>query len=124
MEQSNMTFGEFIVHKRKILGMQAKQVAFELGISSVYMCDIEKNRKSSVSKEFLEALILLLRLTEAEAEEMYDLLAIAQNSISADLPEYIMNNQSARMAIRTAKKNNIPNEQWDNFADKIKAGEY
>lgn len=55
------------------------------------MCDIEKDRKYAVSRKFLETLAETLLLTEAETELMYDLVAFAQKSISADLPEYIMN---------------------------------
>jgi len=84
------------------------------------MCDIEKDRKYAVSRKFLETLAETLLLTEAETELMYDLVAFAQKSISADLPEYIMEHEVVRSAIRTAKKNDIPDEKWDKFIKHIK----
>jgi len=120
MIENNMTFGKFIVIKRKEQNIPAKQLANTLGISPVYMCEIEKDRKSAVSKEFLEILAKSLQLTESETELMYDLAAFAQKSISADLPDYIMEHKIVRTAIRTAKKNDISEEKWDNFISQIK----
>jgi len=87
------------------------------------MCDIEKDRKYAVSRKFLETLAETLLLTEAETELMYDLVAFAQKSISADLPEYIMKHEVVRTALRTAKKNDIPDEKWDMFINYIKQDE-
>lgn len=100
----DITFGEFIVTKRKARDMRACQLAEYLGISSVYMCDIEKGRKCAVSKQFLETLAATLMLTEEETDLLYDLAAFAQKTISADLPEYVMGHKAVRIAIRTAKK--------------------
>ena len=44
----SLTFGEFLVAKRKEREMPARELADALGISPVYMCDIEKNRKYTV----------------------------------------------------------------------------
>lgn len=123
MNDGKMTFGEFIVAKRIALDMRAKQLADALGISPVYMCDIEKNRKSAVSKEFLDTLANTLLLTEAEREHMYDLAAFSQKSVSADLPEYIMEHEIVRIALRTAKKNDIADEKWGRFIKHIKQTE-
>jgi len=119
----DLTFGEFIVAKRKVRDMPAARLAEALGISPVYMCDIEKDRKYAVSRKFLETLAETLLLTEAETELMYDLVAFAQKSISADLPEYIMKHEVVRTALRTAKKNDIPDEKWDMFINYIKQDE-
>jgi len=56
MTEDDMTFGEFIVAKRRARDMPARQLADALGISPVYMCDIEKDRKYAVSREFLNKL--------------------------------------------------------------------
>lgn len=108
------TLGEFLIAARRRRDMSARQLAIALDISPVYMCDFEKNRKP-VTDEILEKLRRVLFLSEAEAERMYDLAAVAKNTVSADLPEYIMENQLVRTALRTAKKNNIPDEKWERF---------
>jgi len=83
------------------------------------MCDIEKNRRATTSKPFLDKLASVLQLSETETELLYDLAAIAKNTISPDLPEYIMERKVVRTALRTAKKKGIPDEKWDDFITDI-----
>lgn len=116
---NNLTFGDFIIAKRKERDLSARQLSIKLNISPVYMCDIEKGRKFAVSDELLENLRSILMLTDCEAELMYDLAAIARNTVSADLPEYIMENEIVRTALRTAKKNKVPDEKWERFIKQI-----
>ncbi len=119
MNNTDLTFGEFIIQKRKERDIPARQLAMALNISAVYMCDIEKGRKAAVSNEFLAELIRILRLDEKDTARMYDLAAIARNTVSADLPEYIMENELVRTALRTAKDNDIPDEKWERFINEI-----
>ena len=119
MNNNDLTFGEFIIQKRKERDIPARQLAMALNISAVYMCDIEKGRKAAVSNEFLKELIQILRLDEKDTARMYDLAAIARNTVSADLPEYIMENELVRTALRTAKDNNVPDEKWERFINEI-----
>lgn len=114
-----LTFGDFIIAKRKGKDLSARQLSIKLNISPVYMCDIEKGRKFAVSDNFLENLRTTLMLSENESELMYDLAAIARSTVSADLPEYIMENEIVRTALRTAKKNKVPDEKWQHFIKQI-----
>ena len=116
---TEMTFGKFIIAKRKEQNLSARQLAIAINISPVYMCDIEKNRKFALSDELLDKIRTILQLSENEADRMYDLAAIARNTVSADLPKYIMENQVVRTALRTAKKNQIPDEKWERFIKEI-----
>jgi len=119
MDYKNMTFGEFIIQKRKERDMSARQLAHSLKISAVYMCDIEKGRKSPDSDGFLDNLRETLALSEEEADIMYDLVAVARNSVSPDLPRYIMENELVRAALRTAKKNQASDEKWIKFIKEV-----
>ena len=119
MNEKKTTLGEFIVAKRATLDMPQNELAKALGISAVYMCDIEKNRRATVSKKFLDTLATALHLSELETELLYDLAAIAKKTISPDLPDYIMEHKIVRTALRTAKKNDIPDEKWDDFITNI-----
>ena len=69
--------------------------------------------------EILEKLPSLLLLSEAETEEMYDLAARSRHTVSADLPEYIMEKDIVRAARRTAKKHNVTDKQWEDFIRRI-----
>jgi len=112
------SLGEFIVETRKRREMSARQLAIALDISPVHMCDIEKNRRS-VTDEVLEKMRNVFMLSETEAEQMYDLAAIAKNTVSADLPKYIMENELVRTALRTAKKHQVPDEKWEKFIREV-----
>lgn len=111
-------FGDFLIAKRMEQEMSARQLAIKLDFSAVYICDIEKNRRP-VPDEILEKLPLLLHLNEAETEEMYDLAARSRHTVSADLPEYIMEKDIVRAALRTAKKHNVTDKQWEDFIRRI-----
>ncbi len=93
MYDEELKFGEFILERRKALDMTGRELANKLSISAVYLCDIEKGRKAALTDETLEKLRLALCLNEVEGEHFYDLAAIARNTVSADLPEYIMENE-------------------------------
>ena len=112
------TFGDFLIAKRMEREMSARQLAIKLDFSAVYICDIEKNRRP-VPDEILEKLPMLLHLNEAETEEMYDLAARSRHTVSADLPEYIMEKDIVRAALRTAKKHNVTDKQWEEFIRRI-----
>ena len=119
MNHNNMTFGEFIIAKRKEKDLSARQLALSMKMTPEYMCDIEKGRKSAISGEYVNGFIRALNLSGKELELFYDLLAIAQKSVSADLPEYIMEHELVRTALRTAKKNQVPDEKWQKFINEI-----
>jgi transcriptional regulator with XRE-family HTH domain len=119
MGYKNLTFGEFIIEKRKAKEISARQLAIAVGMTPEYMCDIEKGRKSALSEDYVNSIIRVLNLTNGELELFYDLLAIAQKSVSADLPEYIMEHELVRAAIRTAKKYHVPDEKWEKFINEI-----
>jgi len=114
-----LTFGEFIITKRKEQDLTARELALKLKISAVYLCDIEKGRKAAITDETLDSIRTTFNLDERETELLYDLAAKARNTISADLPEYIMEKDIVRAALRTAKKNNITDNQWEDFIKRI-----
>ena len=116
--ENEKTFGRFLISKRQENEISARQLAIALDYSAVYICDIEKDRRP-VPDEILERLPTLLHLNETETDEMYDLAAKSRNTVSADLPEYIMEKDIVRAALRTAKKNNATDKQWEDFIRRI-----
>lgn len=114
----SINFGEFLVQKRLQSDIPAKWLAEALGISQVYMCDIEKGRRR-ISEALLPRLAELLQLSEEESYEMYDLAAQAKNTVSADVAEYIMQNDIVRRLIRTAQKIGVSDDIWQEFIAQI-----
>ena len=116
--ENEKSFGRFLISKRQEKEISARQLAIALDYSAAYICDIEKDRRH-VPDEILEKLPVLLHLSEEEKEEMYDLAARSRNTVSADLPEYIMEKDIVRAALRTAKKHNATDKQWEDFIRRI-----
>lgn len=114
----SLDFGDFLVQKRLQSDIPAKWLAEALGISQVYMCDIEKGRRR-ISEALLPRLAELLLLSEEDRYEMYDLAAKAKNTVSADLSDYIMKNDIVRKLLRTAQKNGVSDEMWQKFIAQI-----
>ena len=111
-------FGEFLVQRRLKSDISAKWLAEALGISQVYMCDIE-NGSRIPSAQMLKRLSELLLLSEEERYEMYDLAAKSFNTVSLDVTEYVMSNDMVRRALRTAQKYDTPDDVWQEFIAQI-----
>ena len=61
-----------------------------------------------------------LHLNKAETEQMLDLAAKSQNNwVSGDLPDYIMDREIVRAALRTAKEADATDQEWQEFIDRI-----
>lgn len=103
----NQTFGAFVRQKRMALGISLRGLAARLGLSPVYMSIIETDRKPAPAKEHLDRLAEELHLSKEERELFLDLAAASQKmKVPADLPEYIMERDIVRAALRTAKESN------------------
>ena len=120
MMDGEATFGQFICDKRKEVYLSAREVAKALGVSAVYICDIEKNRRAAPSGDMLKTLCSMLNLSRQEQELFYDLAGRSKNTVSCDLPEYIMENDIVRAALRTAKEHGIDDKEWEEFIQRIK----
>lgn len=117
MEQ---TFGAFVRQKRMEQGISLRGLAARLGLSPVYMSNIETNRKPAPARESLDKLAKELRLSKADRELLLDLAARPEiMRVSADLPEYIMERDIVRAALRTAKEVDATDEEWQEFIDRI-----
>ena len=89
MEQ---TFGSFLREKRIARGLTLRGMAAKLDLSPV----------------------------KPEREWMLDLAAKSkQNRVSADLPDYIMDREIVRAALRTAREADATDQEWQDFIDRI-----
>ena len=125
MNENEMAFGKFIEERRKALGLTLRGFAAELDIAPAYMSDIEKGRRYPPDKK-LDDIAQILKLNETEKNSMLDLAAMAKTkTVSSDLPEYIMEKDLARVALRRARDGKLSDEGWQeviNLIDK-KIGE-
>lgn len=106
-------FGEFIEERRKKAGITLRGLAGILEIAPSYMSDIEKGRRYPPDKEKLDEIAKHLMLSEEEKNLMFDLAAKEkENTISLDLPEYIMEKDLVRVALRKARDTNASDDTW------------
>lgn len=111
--EDKLNFGQFLENRRKKLGLTLRGLAGELDIAPAYLSDIEKGRRNP-SDEKLKAIIKALKFNEEESFYVLDLAAKAkENTVSADLPDYIMDTDLARVALRRAKEGNLSDEGWN-----------
>ena len=117
MEQ---TFGSFIRNRRMARGLTLRGMAAKLDLSPVYMSNIENDRRAAPAQEHLERMAMLLQLDKADREQMLDLVARSrQDRVSADLPDYIMDREIVRAALRTAREADATDQEWQEFIDRI-----
>lgn len=118
---TNNTFGSFIKEKRLLRNISLRKFAEQLDISPVYLCNMEKDRNPAPKDDILSCMTNLLLLTDSEAETLYDLAAKSKNSptVSKDLPEYIMDKDIVRVALRTAKDVDATDEEWQEFIARL-----
>lgn len=116
VEQS---FGEFIASKREEKKITLREMARLLKITPSYLSDIEKNRRNPPDKEKLDEIAIILTLNDEECSYMYDLAGKKRNSISPDLPDYIMERDYVRVALRKAIDLNIGEEEWKKFIEEL-----
>lgn len=116
VEQS---FGEFIASKREEKKITLREMARLLKITPPYLSDIEKDRRNSPDKEKLDEMAVILSLSDEECNYMYDLAGKKRNSISPDLPDYIMERDYVRVALRKAIDLNVGEEEWKKFIEEL-----
>lgn len=122
MMQNNKTFGSFIKEKRLEKGITLRRFASDISISPVHMSNLENDRRAAPKEDILERISTMLILSKEEQLLMYDLAAKSKNipSVSSDLPDYIMEKDIVRVALRTAKDVDATDAEWMEFIEKLK----
>ena len=118
----NKRFGDFVREKRLERKINLRKLAEIIGIVPAYMSDIENNRRYPPDKEKIYKIASALELSEDETNTLFDLAANEkENSVSSDLPEYIMGTDNARVALRMARDLNADDEDWLKVIEMLEA---
>ena len=115
-----MTFGAFIIAKRKEAKLNLRDAAKHLGIAYGYLCDIEQGRRPAPEGKFVERISSFLELDKQEHEMLLDLAADSRQAVPADLPDYIRKHDIVRAALRVAKEVDATDEEWTAFMKMLK----
>lgn len=114
------SFGQFLHEKRLERKMSYRDLASSLGLSAPYISDMEKGRRNAPSMDVLENLASYFNLSEEEKTMMFDLAGESKNEIAPDLPNYIRDNDSVVVALRTARDLGATQKDWENFVRELR----
>ena len=83
------TFGTFIKEKRQQRDISLRKFADQIGISPVYLSNLENDRMPAPKDEVVSTMARLLLLNDTDTAMLYDLAAKAKSNVtvSQDLPE-------------------------------------
>lgn len=95
-----MTFGNYLRELREGRFLRQIDLANGIGVSTVYVCDIEKGRRYPPGMEKLRMWAVQMSLSSKETAHFYDLAGEARDSAPPDITEYLELNPAARDAIR------------------------
>ena len=95
-----MTFGGYLQKLRKERGIRQSDLAEALGVSTVYICDIEKDRRNPPDYTKLQVIEQKLHLSPEKMNMFYDLAGQAKKGLAPDILDYLNANPDARKVIR------------------------
>ena len=109
-KQNMKDFGQYIKLKRKQNNIGLRDLAYTIGISPAYLCDIENGNRCAPLKH-LSNLINALKLDKFEIVEFLD-LAYSTRGNFLDINEYLQATPMARLAVRTAMQHNLTGDEF------------
>lgn len=95
-----MTFGSLLRQLREEKRLRQADIANAIGVSTVYICDIEKDRRNPPSYKMLQLIAGKLELTEEKAAELFDLAGRARGEVAPDIIAYLVANPAVQASIR------------------------
>lgn len=95
-----MNFGLYLRKLREDRNLRQADLAEKIGVSPVYISDIERGRRNPPDSEKLRIWVDQLSLSQDEASIFYDLVGNARGNAPPDIMEYLNSNQAAISAIR------------------------
>ena len=111
-------FGAFIKEKRNERTITLRAMAELIGVGYGYYSDLESGRRTPIELEFLEKIAAALKLSEEDAQKLYDLAGKAREAAPPDLTDYINTTERARVALRVAK-DKATDEDWQRFINDL-----
>lgn len=95
-----MTFGTLLRQLREEKSLRQVDVANAIGVSTVYICDIEKDRRNPPGYKKLRLIAGKLELTEEKTAELFDLAGQARGEVAPDILAYLVANPAVQTSIR------------------------
>jgi transcriptional regulator with XRE-family HTH domain len=112
-------FGAFLHEKRTNKKITLRGLSEQVDISPEYLSKIEHGWRAAPTDEVLDAMAVVLQLSNEEKEIFYDLAAQSKRypALALDLIMYINENEDVHKALRVAKRSGATKEDWQGFID-------
>jgi len=117
-DYDEFSFGKFITKRRKELGMSLRQMALSLGMSAVYLSDIEHGARKP-SEKYMDNFVMCLHITETELNDFYTMANVSKGRYF-EFKDYLDENYYARTFLRLAKEKELSDDEWQNIINQIK----
>lgn len=115
-EVNKHTFGIYVKERREERGHSVRSFAKLVGCSAAYLSDIEKGNRYA-PKNYMDKIFEVLGLPEEDRQDFEDLAAATRGFQYEDINEYFGQKPLARVALRTAMRNDLSDEDWMKFID-------
>ena len=112
------TFGNYVSYLRTDRDFSLRELAEMIDLSPYYLCSIENGRRTNPNIKTLGKMYLALNLHKEEMEKLLDLYAKANGQASADIIDYIMENDDTRSQLRK-ERDSVSEQYWNIFIEKI-----
>ena len=116
------TFGKCIRQQREELKLSIRSVATRLGISAVYLADIEKGKRYAPTTNdnigILYRLIKILDIPDDQVSYVID-MAYSTRGCSKEIIEYISKNKKLRKFIRITSELDLSDNDWDELLEQL-----
>lgn len=102
----DFTFGEYLRSLRKAKRVSIRELAKQVNKTPTYISDIEKGNNRPPDEPLLNNIIVSLNLcndTSKIKNRLFDLAAKERGGVSADIAEFIMQDDDVRNVIRLVK---------------------
>lgn len=112
------TFGKYVSYLRTSRDFSLREFADMIELSPYYLCSIENGRRTNPKIKTLGKMYLALNLRKEEMEKLLDLYAKANGQVSADIIDYIMENDDTLSQLRK-ERDSVSEQYWNIFIEKI-----
>jgi L-glutamine-phosphate cytidylyltransferase len=106
----NKIFGSYIRSLRIKNEIGQRELAQKIGIAPSYLNDIEKNKRGAPKVDIIKKLSLILK---ADLDLLNDLAGSSKKTLAPDIIDYIEKNPKIISLIRSAKNNNLNDDEFE-----------
>jgi L-glutamine-phosphate cytidylyltransferase len=107
-QHKKTTFGAYIRSLRLSRGIGLRELARQLGISAPYLSDLEKDKRGAPRTELVRTIVKIL---DADSENIYDLAGKSRNTIASDIEELLIVKPEIVSLLRSANFFNLSKQQ-------------